>query len=367
MTWKREHRVAPGDRPSSRAGGGVSFTRARIRESLDLHHYILFRETFSDEAQSAAQLRAILPRDVVAQLDWSSLHLESGSFVSLGDDPRHCDLLFSVARVDGGGQVLVFVLFEHQSSNDRLIALRVLGYMVRIWDTWVRKADTPTLPLPPILPVVLSHDERGWRSATRFRDLFSLDAETWRALGPFVPDYRLTVDDLARATDEDLAARGLPATATLTLWALRDGRSGHRVLEHAVVWAPLFEALARDPGAQAVVDRLMRYLGVAGGKRSVSLEALAKKLIEHGPTTQQVIMNSVEKLIEKGRKQGMEMGRQEGRQEGQREALLRQLRLKFGDLRDEHLARVASAHESELEQYLERILTADSLAAVFGG
>ncbi len=119
----------------------------------------------------------------------------------------------------------------------------------------------------------------------------------------------------------------------------------------------------------------MRYLGVAGGKRSVSLEALAKKLIEHGPTTQQVIMNSVEKLIEKGRKQGMEKGRQEGRQEGrlegraqgQREALLRQLRLKFGDLSDEHLARVASAHESELEHYFERILTADSLMAVFGG
>ena len=134
-------------------------------------HDALFRETFSDPVLAAAELTAILPPELVATFNWSTLRLESGSLVTV-DERRECDLLFTVERHGASDPALVFVLFEHQSSDDQLMALRLLGYMVKTWESWSSRRGTPKQPLPFILPVVLSHDPRGWRAATQFRALF---------------------------------------------------------------------------------------------------------------------------------------------------------------------------------------------------
>jgi predicted transposase YdaD len=73
-------------------------------------------------------------------------------------------------------------------------------------------------------------------------------------------------------------------------------------------------------------------------------------------------MNSVERLREEGRQQG----REEGRTEGQRDMLIEQLREKFVGVEDADVARVEQADEAALERYLRRIVTADSIDAVFG-
>lgn len=65
-------------------------------------------------------------------------------------------------------------------------------------------------------------------------------------------------------------------------------------------------------------------------------------------------MNSVEKLIE------------EGRQQGHRQTLTKLLRLKFGDVSADDIERIEHADEAELDEYISRVLTADSVAAVLG-
>jgi hypothetical protein len=74
-------------------------------------------------------------------------------------------------------------------------------------------------------------------------------------------------------------------------------------------------------------------------------------------------MNSLERLLEKGRLQGAATARLETRHK----TLLKQLRLRFGELREEDLATIEAADEATLERYLERFATADSVAAVLGG
>jgi hypothetical protein len=56
----------------------------------------------------------------------------------------------------------------------------------------------------------------------------------------------------------------------------------------------------------------------------------------------------------------------EGEREGERRALVKQLTLKFGDLGGPDLERIEQAGAAVLDAYLERVLTADSLAAVLG-
>ena len=58
-------------------------------------------------------------------------------FVS-GDQTRHySDLLYEI-KLNGGGQGLVYFLFEHKSFHDRFTALQVLRYMVEIWESGTR-------------------------------------------------------------------------------------------------------------------------------------------------------------------------------------------------------------------------------------
>ena len=66
-----------------------------------------------------------------------------------------------------------------------------------------------------------------------------------------------------------------------------------------------------------------------------------------------------------GRAEGRAEGRVEGRVEGRAELLVKQLRLKFGELGPETVARVRAGSEQELDRWAERILTAGSLADVF--
>ena len=99
----------------------------------------------------------------------------------------------------------------------------------------------------------------------------------------------------------------------------------------------------------------------------MSLKELARTLSEHGPNAKQVIMDSVDKLIEEGMQMGLSKGRTEGRTEGRKQMLLDLMRLKFGELSEADIARVEQADESALRQYSLRVLTADSVAAVLGG
>ena len=67
-----------------------------------------------------------------------------------------------------------------------------------------------------------------------------------------------------------------------------------------------------------------------------------------------------------GRQEGVELGRQEGVELGQRAMLLRLLRAKFGQLSPEDVARVETADLELLESWAENILSAATLADVFG-
>jgi flagellar biosynthesis/type III secretory pathway protein FliH len=82
-------------------------------------------------------------------------------------------------------------------------------------------------------------------------------------------------------------------------------------------------------------------------------------------------MTIAEQWHEEGRQEGIAQGREEGiakgREEGRIAALLSQLRLKFGvqALDAAVAAHLRAATPAAVEHYLERVLVADSLAAVF--
>jgi predicted transposase YdaD len=78
-----------------------------------------------------------------------------------------------------------------------------------------------------------------------------------------------------------------------------------------------------------------------------------------------MVMTWGERLEERGREQGRQEGRQEGRHEGQATLLLALIRAKYGQVPEAVESRVRQGREGELVRWAERILTANSIEALF--
>jgi hypothetical protein len=76
---------------------------------------------------------------------------EPASFVDERLSERHADLLFTI--VCEGRQAYVYVLLEHQSTSDPLMAFHLLRYLVRIWEAFLVERPKSKRPRA-IVPMV---------------------------------------------------------------------------------------------------------------------------------------------------------------------------------------------------------------------
>ncbi|MFV8754052.1 Rpn family recombination-promoting nuclease/putative transposase [Nannocystaceae bacterium ST9] len=303
-------------------------------------HDSLFKAAFQQPENAAALARCNLPSSLSAHFDWSTMRLTSGSFVDEQLARRFTDLLFEVQT--DFGEALVYLLFEHQSSNHPRMPLRMSRYMDRIWTRFDRQHASG--PLPPIVPLLISHAPEGWTAPRSFRELFDPAIfEHAPELARFVPDFELLVDDLRRTSDDDLARRALAAFAKAALWLLRDGRAG-KLIETMPKWVGLLEGLSR-PSLEAIVNYV-----VAVANDPMTWEAFRANLHQLAPRAEGDVMTLTEQWLN----------------QGEARMLTKLLRSKFGELPESARSRVMSASPSELEAWIERVLVATTLEQVLG-
>lgn len=326
-------------------------------------HDALVKSTFSQPEHMAGELRAVLPAALAARIDLASLRLESGSFVDEELRERWSDLLYT-ARI-GDRAALVYVLFEHQSTSDKLMAFRLLRYMVRIWEGYLK--DNPGTALPAILPVVLHHDEQKWNAGTSFEALLDLEPEDLPHVAAFVPRFSFLLDDLSAVSDEALRERAASALARLTLSALKHARVPEDVASAIERLLPLMVEVARSEGGVSALQAIFQYL--VQTKPPSDRTRLLRITANIGADMQNKIRTQadawLEEGIEKGMEKGIEKGRVEGRVERAQRTLLRLLTLKFGPVEAEVRARIVAADEDTLERWTERVLIAPQVEAIF--
>ncbi|MES2709421.1 MAG: Rpn family recombination-promoting nuclease/putative transposase, partial [Verrucomicrobiota bacterium] len=156
-------------------------------------HDGFFKAVFSQPEHATAFFKSHLPPALVSRMDWTTLAVLPGSFVKSSLQQIHSDLLFSV--LIGERESLLYLLFEHQSTPDPAMPLRLLGYLTEIFTKHHR---TRSFPLPPVLPFILHQGPEAWRVSTAFEDLFDLPPETGGALLPYLPKFQHALLDLTR-------------------------------------------------------------------------------------------------------------------------------------------------------------------------
>ena len=335
---------------------------------MESPHDKLFKLVYSRPAQAAAYFERFLPAGAVARLDLERLDLVPGSFVDDALAERHTDLLFRAplrpdvdvdvaAGVEREGEeAFVYLLFEHQSTVDALMAFRLLRYMIRIWERWLEDAPRARR-LPPILPLVLYQGEREWRAATSFE---ALVPDATGDLARFTPRFDFLLTSLVSLPEPSLAAVR-DGVSRLALLMLRDGRAPD-VLTRLGGWkAPLLEAQV----LQLLAGFLEYLLSVQDALDPAALGASLYDTLN--PQAESTAMSVAQKLIDQGRAEGRAEGRTEGRTEGLRVMLRRLLTLRFGGLSAELEAELEAADEARLMLWTERVVDADSLDEVFSG
>ncbi len=323
-------------------------------------HDALFRSAFDAPADAAALLRELLPPAIRDAVAWDTLAHDRGSFIDRELAERHTDLLFS-ASLRAGAPGLVYLLLEHQSSVDVAMPQRMLAYQSRIWDRFRKRH--PHAPLPPIVTALVSHAPGGWNAARAFEELFAGEVMAIPGLAALVPRCSMVTLDLAQLTNEELKGRSLAAFQQLALWALRDAQAPPRLLANFDAWRAVMSQAGRTRTGLGQLSVLFTYLYQV--LDPVYWDELRARIRSLGPHTEEATMTIAEMFREEGRQEGRREGRREGRQEGRVATLRRLLVLRFQALDAASEARLQAATPEVIDRYLERLLSADSLAAVF--
>jgi predicted transposase YdaD len=327
-------------------------------------HDSLFRTVFSDPANAEAMFRGLLGESVAAQIDWSSLTLRPGTFVDEDLAKRESDILFSAEL--NGRPALLYLLFEHQSSGDRWMPLRLLRYATRIWDGAVRERPPPT-HLPVVIPCVLHHSNRGWHDAVHLEELFDFRTPHPSSSGvvDYVPRWRVALYDVSHLSDDELRSRFQSAYVRMVLATLRDSRRlprGGTDREALTAWLERFRAwlepLLAEAYSREATYVVVRYLFQVIDGRAVFYETVRHVM---GIESEQKFRSLWDEAIDEGLAKGLT----EGRAEGRRSTLAKQMQLRFGPLTPATEARLQAADEATLDRWTERILTAASLDELF--
>jgi predicted transposase YdaD len=322
----------------------------------------LFRFVFGKPVHAASELRAVLPAPLVDRLDLAGLHPVNGSFVDEELTNRHCDVLMRT-RLDGR-EAFVYVLIEHQSSPDRMMPLRMLRYLMRIWDRYLEE-HPKAKRLPMIVPLVVYQGSRRWTYPVELSELLDVDPATALLADSFLPRFRFVLDDLTKLDRSALRARPVTTPVRLTVRLLRivPAHVGDAIAAIDSDDIDDFRDTLRYPDWRELMTAYLTYIQTASETPPHRLAWLAAQI---GPEAEEIYMSTADMLRAEGEAKGLAKGLAKGVGKGEARVLVRQLTRKFGPVPDAVRERIDTASLEQLEIWTDRVLDAATLDEVFG-
>ncbi len=284
-------------------------------------HDHLFKRVFGAPAEAASFLQARLPAPLRRSLHWPTLKRHPASFVTPDLRGAASDLLFEIRYSEPGAALWLYLLFEHQSTPDFWLRLRLLGYCCRIWER-DRQHHKDAGYLRPILPLVFYQGPTGWRPSPQFVDLFPAATRDW----PWLPRFEHLLFDQTQVSPAQAAGSVRARLLQLTMMhafsrAVREARQR---------MGPLLDDLEREGSVgQDDMKMFVRYILETGPEDTpeemgeiLSRTAAGGELMTSGERLRQEGRDQMRAIAEQRHREGRSEGRLEGQREGQREGRL---------------------------------------------
>jgi len=309
-------------------------------------------------------LLALAARDFIQRMDTDHMRLISTTFVKR--DYRHIEsdvvlvAPYRNTRSRGARKLVVYILIEHQSKPDDLMMLRLLDYVVQIYNFQVRQwsqqpGSVGSVCLDPVLPVLLYTGTRRWESIKPLVNLMELGTPFARVIPTVAPVFV----NLPQIEPEVLEREGGVLGWVLRLVQQRRARPEafrvllRRVVTHLETTAPVdrdrwLELVSyvlalvyheRAPGERPVLQEII--------ETSVGTDQYRKELTQMGKTI-------ADELKEEGARDAAISTRQQ--------TLIRLVRRRFGEVPMGVLAAIEAMRDvQQLDHWLDQFVTAESL------
>ncbi len=264
-------------------------------------HDKLFKLALGNRPTAISLFRTFLPRRFTRHLDWRTAALQPGSYVDREFKASQSDILYHVKSRDS--ESLIYILFEHQTTEDPWLALRLLGYKIRIWNDY-RKAQPTARELPVVISLVLAQTPRGWTSSTRFASLFPAGEDGPSDYAECIPDFAFQVIQLAALPFDQIVGTPL---GVAVLRAMKAARM-NALLSDEVWDIAVLENLTLEE-----YEVIVRYILSTDLDREAVKSRVAMRSSERLRTK---AMSVADQLRQEGRKQGKREGRKEGEKVG---------------------------------------------------
>ncbi len=330
-------------------------------------HDALFRAIIDDKDRAAALLRDYLPERISAQMADTPPKRVAGSFIDEDAHLKHSDGLFEIT-LKGGRPALAYVLLEHKSVSEPATPLQILGYMLRIWLRYGDGQAARLRALPVIVPLVFYHGSHSWNVPRVFGEMFDAGGDMAR----YVPSFTYEVHDLGNIPMEELS-HDPDVMAGLAVLKFVKHRSDmtHEHLEE--ILRPLsFKTnfagivlryfVARYEWTQLDMEAALDGIDDEGGKALMG--TLAETWKKEGEARGEA--RGEAKGLAAGEALGREKGLAEGEARGEAKLLMHLLVKRFGPLPEPVIAQIAAGSIDDLDRWVDRVLDAADLAAVFG-
>jgi predicted transposase/invertase (TIGR01784 family) len=160
-------------------------------------HDKYFKYVFSKTENAADLISNSLKKEIVKELDFNSLKLESSEYVNKRLKTSFSDLVFSCKM--GKAKVTISILLEHKSYVPKHPHIQILEYLTNIWTIQKEKQKF----LDRIIPIYIYHGKDKWKNKS-FKSSFSRGTELFDTITPIF-DYFIL--DLSKFNDETIQTK----------------------------------------------------------------------------------------------------------------------------------------------------------------
>ncbi|MFJ5440557.1 Rpn family recombination-promoting nuclease/putative transposase [Pectobacterium sp. CHL-2024] len=299
-------------------------------------HDAMFKQFLSDPAVAKDFFAIHLPEEIRNICDFSSLQLQSASFVDEELRARISDMLYSIQTTAGQGYI--YCVIEHQSRPEKLMPFRLLRYALAAMQQHLSQGHD-TLPL--VVPLLFYHGQRSpYPYTLRWLDGFTDAIQAEKLYNSSFPLIDLTV-----IKDEEIKTHRRVALLELVQKHIRT----RDMLELAQDIGLLFERWQVPlPQKRAILFYIARSGNTS--RPAEFIEAIAQSL----STDREAIMTIAQQLekigFEKGIKHGMQQGIQHGMKASARN-IARQLLL--SGMEPAQVSQITQLSAAELAQLVD--------------
>jgi len=247
-------------------------------------------------------------------------------------------------------------LIEFQSRVDRFMAVRLLAYVMLLYQNLIRgKRLTRAGKLPPVDPMVLYNGTRKWTAPLQVAELI----ESLPGNEAFLPQFEYLVIDEGHLPRERLEPLDNPVAGVFQLEQSKGLEEIRRIIDGLIeiLDDPELQELRRDMATwlrRAVLPARLPGIDVP---ELQDLQEAKIMLAERAATwPRQWMAEGYEKGLAKGLAKG---------EAALREALVELADEKFGSLDSRYAKLISEASEAQLKSWLKRMLSAGTPGDLF--